>query len=247
MHRERERGESMSMRGGSVIYHGLSPSLLSKTFFFSFPCRHSSICPKSTPLSVRSLAIEAVEAAEEAAPPKSASRRLILLRHAESLWENRSLRDHDRPLSKAGRTDATNVSLKLQQMGWMPDLILSSDATRTRETLEIMQEHVLGFLEAEVHFIASFYSIAAMDGQTAEHLQQAICQYATNEMLTVMCMGHNRGWEEAASMFSGASVELKTCNAALLEAAGKSWDEAFALAGFGGWKLHGIVKPSTVL
>jgi hypothetical protein len=38
-------------------------------------------------------------------------------------------------------------------------------------------------------------------------------------------MGHNRGWEEAASMFSGASVELKTCNAALLETAGKSWNE----------------------
>ena len=39
------------------------------------------------------------------------------------------------------------------------------------------------------------------------------------------CMGHNRGWEEAASMFSGISIELKTCNAALLEATGKSWEE----------------------
>ena len=38
-------------------------------------------------------------------------------------------------------------------------------------------------------------------------------------------MGHNRGWEEAASMFTGASIELKTCNAALLEATGKSWEE----------------------
>lgn len=26
-------------------------------------------------------------------------------------------------------------------------------------------------------------------------------------------------------MFSGVSIELKTCNAALLEAAGKSWEE----------------------
>lgn len=26
-------------------------------------------------------------------------------------------------------------------------------------------------------------------------------------------------------MFSGASIELKTCNAALLEATGKSWEE----------------------
>jgi hypothetical protein len=38
-------------------------------------------------------------------------------------------------------------------------------------------------------------------------------------------MGHNKGWEEAASMFSGDSVMLNTCNAALLEAAGKSWVE----------------------
>jgi hypothetical protein len=38
-------------------------------------------------------------------------------------------------------------------------------------------------------------------------------------------MGHNRGWEEAASTLTGASVELKTCNAALLEATGKSWEE----------------------
>ncbi|WJX27397.1 hypothetical protein P8452_16217 [Trifolium repens] len=161
----------------------------------------------------------------------SISRRLILLRHAESSWEP-SIRDHDRPLSKSGKEDAVSVSLKLQQLGWIPELILSSDATRTKETLKIMQEQVQELLEAEVHFVSSFYSIAAMDGQTADHLQKVICRYSSDEILTVMCMGHNRGWEEAASMFSGASVELKTCNAALLETAGKSWNEAFLAAGF---------------
>lgn len=49
-----------------------------------------------------------------------------------------------------------------------------------------MQEHVGSFLEAEIHFISSFYSIAAMDGQTTDHLQQAICKYARDEILTVM-------------------------------------------------------------
>jgi hypothetical protein len=38
-------------------------------------------------------------------------------------------------------------------------------------------------------------------------------------------MGHNRGWEEAASLLCGISVELKTANAALLEAPGSSWQE----------------------
>lgn len=175
----------------------------------------------------------------------SISRRLILLRHAESSWEHPSLRDHDRPLSKSGKEDAVKVSLKLQQLGWIPELILSSDAARTKETLKIMQEQVQELLDAEVHFVSSFYSIAAMDGQTADHLQKVICKYSRDEILTVMCMGHNRGWEEAASMFCGASVELKTCNAALLESAGKSWNEAFVAAGFGGWKLQGILKPSS--
>lgn len=47
---------------------------------------------------------------------------------------------------------------------------------------------------------------------------------------TCRCMGHNRGWEEAASMLTGASIELKTCNAALLETTGKSWDEVGLLS-----------------
>ncbi|KZV44772.1 hypothetical protein F511_34245 [Dorcoceras hygrometricum] len=163
-------------------------------------------------------------------PSDAVSRRLILLRHAKSSWEDRSLRDHDRPLSKSGRADAIKLSQKLEELGWVPELILSSDAQRTRETLKIMQEQVEGFLEAKVHFISSFYSIAAMDGQTAEHLQQAIYRYSGDEILTIMCMGHNKGWEEAASMFSGSSISLETCNAALLEATGKSWEEVMPIS-----------------
>ncbi|KAK9267341.1 hypothetical protein L1049_009765 [Liquidambar formosana] len=179
-------------------------------------------------LRPQSLVIETAEGqVSEETRSEPVARRLILLRHAKSSWEDRSLRDHDRPLSKAGQADAVNVAHKLQQLGWIPQLILSSDAVRTRETLKIMQEQVKGFSEAELHFISSFYSIAAMDGQTAEHLQQAICKFSRDEILTVMCMGHNRGWEEAASMFTGASIELKTCNAALLEATGKSWEEHY--------------------
>ncbi|KAL5201905.1 hypothetical protein ABZP36_036259 [Zizania latifolia] len=194
----------------------------------------------SVSTAVEAPTVSAEPASRDAAAPR---RRLILLRHGESAAGGRLTRDHDRPLSKAGRAAAISVSNKLQQMGWIPELVLCSDATRTKETLKILQEQVKGLSEAIIHFIPSFYSIAAMDGQTAEHLQKAICEYSSDEILTVMCMGHNKGWEEAASMFSGDSVVLKTCNAALLEAEGKSWVEAFLLAGLGGWKLHGIVKP----
>lgn len=33
--------------------------------------------------------------------------------------------DHDRPVSKGGESDAIQVSYKLQQLGWIPNLILS--------------------------------------------------------------------------------------------------------------------------
>ncbi|OAY74772.1 hypothetical protein ACMD2_23982 [Ananas comosus] len=204
-----------------ILRRHSSSSSSSSCRVYSLPFRSRSRSPISA--SAASAAEAAVAEAE--AVVELPRRRLILLRHAESALGDRLTRDHDRPLSKLGRIDAVSVSRKLQQLGWIPELILSSDAARTKETLQILQEHAQGFSEAEVRFVPSFYSIAAMDGQTAEHLQKAICEYSRDEILTVMCMGHNRGWEEAASMFSGGTVELKTCNAALLEAAGKSWDE----------------------
>lgn len=33
--------------------------------------------------------------------------------------------DHERPLSKPGRRDAMSVAHKLEQMGWIPEVILS--------------------------------------------------------------------------------------------------------------------------
>lgn len=185
--------------------------------------------------------------ARESSIPDSASspkpRRLILLRHGKSSWADPSVKDHDRPLNEHGRSASASLASKLRLVGWLPDLILCSDSARTRETLDIMQEHIPELVDVEVHFLGSFYSVSAMDGQTAQHLQETICKYARDDICTVMCMGHNRGWEEAASIFSGLSVELKTANAALLETPGSSWQEAFDSGGVGGWTLSGIVKP----
>jgi hypothetical protein len=58
-----------------------------------------------------------------------------------------------------------------------------------------------------------------------------------------MCVGHNRGWEEAASELSGQAVELKTANACVLEApAGAAWSDALAQSS--GWALRAVVTPA---
>lgn len=59
----------------------------------------------------------------------------------------------------------------------------------------------------------------------------------------VLCVGHNRGWEEAASeLAGGASVTLRTANAAVLDCAAPSWQEATE-TGFSGWTLRGVLAP----
>jgi hypothetical protein len=49
-----------------------------------------------------------------------------------------------------------------------------------------MQAHVSDLREAVVRFLGSFYSIAAMDGQTAQHLQESILKYSSDDVTTVM-------------------------------------------------------------
>jgi phosphohistidine phosphatase len=61
---------------------------------------------------------------------------LYLLRHAKSSWDDPALSDHDRPLAPRGRKAAKRMGDHLRERRIEPDLVLSSPARRTRETVE---------------------------------------------------------------------------------------------------------------
>ena len=85
----------------------------------------------------------------------SRPRRLIVMRHAKSSWSSGAQSDHQRPLNDRGRRDAPRVATALVDANWLPDLILSSDAQRTRETYDGMAVSFPG--EISVQFLSSFY------------------------------------------------------------------------------------------
>ena len=85
----------------------------------------------------------------------SRTRRLIVMRHAKSSWASGAQSDHQRPLNDRGRCDAPRVATALVDANWLPDLILSSDAQRTRETYDGMAVSFPG--EIPVQFLSSFY------------------------------------------------------------------------------------------
>ena len=59
--------------------------------------------------------------------------RLILIRHAKSSWDA-PMDDHARSLNDRGRTSALALGRWLSEQGYVPELVIASDARRTEET-----------------------------------------------------------------------------------------------------------------
>lgn len=57
----------------------------------------------------------------------------------------------------------------------------------------------------------------------------------------ILCLGHNKGWEEAASTMAGKPVRLETSNAALLQADEASWQ---TWSSDTRWTLVDLLKPA---
>jgi phosphohistidine phosphatase len=123
-------------------------------------------------------------------------RRLCLLRHAEAVHGGK-YRDHERPLTSAGRQAATHVGGALAVRGEHIDLALCSDSARTRETLVL----VLGASGAqpELRLEPSLY--LAERGELME-LFRALPVDAEN----VLAVGHNPAFAEFAALFTGAGA-----------------------------------------
>jgi phosphohistidine phosphatase len=114
-------------------------------------------------------------------------RRLLLLRHAKSAWPD--VPDSERPLNDRGRRDAPAMGRWLLSSGYVPDLVLCSTASRTRETWDLLAPA----LEAgpPVRFEQRIYEASAL---SLLHLLRE----SGNGYRTVMLIGHNPGIAELA-------------------------------------------------
>jgi len=105
-------------------------------------------------------------------------KRLILMRHAKSSWEDLGQTDHDRPLNARGRRSADALGDWLRDQAYVPDEVLSSTSARTRETYERLR------LAAEAKFIDALYHASA------DRLM-AVLRRASGD--TVLVLAHNPG------------------------------------------------------
>ncbi len=69
-----------------------------------------------------------------------------------------------------------------------------------------MQKAVEDFAAPQHKYFASLYAVAALDGQTKRHIAECIVGAAADSVACVMCVGHNKGWEEAATALAVCNI-----------------------------------------
>ena len=113
-------------------------------------------------------------------------KRLFLLRHAKSAWDDPTLLDRDRPLAPRGRKAAKRVARWAKRHRVRPQLVVCSSAARARQTL---QRVLPGLGEPAVWFEVTLYA-AAVD--TLLDRVRAL----PDEVDDAMLVGHNPGLME---------------------------------------------------
>ncbi len=105
-------------------------------------------------------------------------RRLYVLRHAKSSWEDAGQSDHERPLAPRGQRAVRHLAEYLELSAIRPELVLCSNSRRTLETLEGVRPGGETLIEPALY--------TASVGELVERLRQVPAGTGS-----VMVIGHN--------------------------------------------------------
>ncbi len=143
-------------------------------------------------------------------------KRLVLIRHAKSSWDNPRLDDFDRPLNKRGTRDAPMMGERLAKAGVKPDVIVSSPANRAITTARVIADAV-GYDSAAIRQAEQIYEASIHD------LLDVIHQLPDGADLAFM-FGHNPGFTRLSYHLSGEDVDnIPTCGVFTIDFPVESW------------------------
>lgn len=131
-------------------------------------------------------------------------KRLTLIRHAKSSWNYPELSDFERPLNGRGRRDAPAMALRALEAVGLPDLWLSSPASRAITTARIFADALA--LPTDVLLDARIY-----DADVDRLMEVVKTLPAQSEHAWLF--GHNPGFTEFSQWLSReAPAHMPTCS-----------------------------------
>ncbi len=141
-------------------------------------------------------------------------KKIFLIRHAKSSWDNPTMKDFNRPLNNRGERDAPFMAARFIQ-SFEVGLYLSSPAVRAEAT-------------------ASVFHKLARNGPVELLLDRRIYEASLPDLLSVLSelpdslesvalFGHNPGLSHLIAYLTGDFVDMPTCSIAEIELNHDTW------------------------
>ena len=148
-------------------------------------------------------------------------KRLYLIRHAKSSWDDHALSDFERPLNERGQTDAPVMGKRLKQANVQPDCILASPAQRALQTAQILAAE-LDFPKERIITAKGIYEAGVSD-------LLKVIRSIEDAFQHVLLIGHNPGMTDLANYLTDARLDnLPTCGVVCADFDVSSWKEVAA-------------------
>mgnify|MGYP005839873253 CR=1 FL=1 len=148
-------------------------------------------------------------------------KRLTLIRHAKSSWDDASLPDFDRPLGQRGLRDAPRIGAHLARSAPLPEKIISSPALRAIATARLVAPEI-AYPEDRIELEPRLYAASL------QQLLDVLHGFEDNAQ-QIMIFGHNPGLERLARYldpsFVGDGAKFPTCGVARMELAASHWKQ----------------------
>jgi phosphohistidine phosphatase len=164
-------------------------------------------------------------------------KRLWLLRHAKSSWEDPSLPDGDRPLAPRGRHAAVAMAAHIAAERVHPDLVLCSSGLRARQTLAAVLPALGGELVVRIEPGLYTFDARSLLGRLRRE---------EDGITSLMLVGHNPALQELALTLASLGADrprlaekLPTGGLVTIVLPEDSWAEI----GDGGAEIAAFVTP----
>ncbi len=157
-------------------------------------------------------------------------KKLFVLRHAKSSWDDFTLTDFERTLNERGLRTAPLMGEFMRKNNIVPDLILSSPAVRARETARLVKEAAK--FTAEIKCEPKIYEASVGD------LHEVI-KTVDDGVKNLLIVGHNPGLEGLVMSLAEDYQAMPTAALAEIDLQIESWSRV----SFGGGNLKNLFKP----
>lgn len=145
-------------------------------------------------------------------------KKLYIVRHAKSSWDESGVSDHDRKLSERGNRDAPRMGKLFQKLGYKPEVIYSSSANRALTTARIIAKKIDYPLE-DIIITHKIY-----DAMTSDLIK--LINTMDDKFSSLMLFGHNPSFTVLSNLLSDKYIDnIPTCGATVIQLNVKSWKE----------------------